>query len=58
MRSKEEDFDEVEHLRNLIVLIRYRLDECSRHRMFIPNFEVTRVMTMIEKDQERWHDGE
>lgn len=58
MRKKNGDFDEVEHLRNVILLIRYRLNECSAHRMFVPNFEVTRVMTMIEKEIDSWHDGE
>lgn len=58
MRKKKEDFDEVEHLRNWIVLIRYRLDEISMHRLFAPTFEVQRVIQMIDREMGTWPDDE
>lgn len=58
MRFKEEDFDEVEHLRNWIVLIRYRLDEISTNRLFAPTFEVNRVIQMIDREMNQWHADE
>jgi len=56
MRDKEEEFDELEHLQNLLLLIRSRLREHSAHRLFVPSYEVSLVAQMIDREVEQWLD--
>lgn len=53
MRKREEE-SEILLLRSWIVLIRYRLDEISMHRLFVPTFELDRVKQMIDREMEQW----
>lgn len=56
MRFKDKDSEEVVLLRSWLVLIRYRLAEISTNRLFIPNFELDRVIQMMDREIESWHE--